>query len=185
MWLLSDISELKSYQQRIERLAFHDSLTGLPNRLLFSDRLAQALAIASRNKSFLAVCYVDLDGFKPVNDVHGHAAGDGVLKEIARRMQHFLRPSDTACRLGGDEFVLLLTHLESPDAYRHVLDRAMLALTKPIAISSNKTVTLGASVGVAHFPIDGEDMETLLRNADKAMYQAKASGKNCVVVYAN
>lgn len=185
MWLLSDISELKSYQQRIERLAFHDSLTGLPNRLLFADRLTQALAVASRNKSFLAVCYLDLDGFKPVNDAHGHAAGDTVLKEIGRRLLRIVRPNDTACRLGGDEFVLLLTHLESPDEYQTVLDRALIELMKPIAISTDINVVVSASVGIARYPSEGTDVDHLLRNADKAMYQGKASGKNRVCVYSN
>lgn len=183
MWLFSDISELKRYQQRIERLAFHDSLTSLPNRLLFVDRLTQALAVASRNKSFLAVCYLDLDGFKQVNDTYGHAVGDIVLKEIGRRLLTVVRPNDTACRLGGDEFVLLLTYFDSPDEFCTVLDRALIELKKPIAISTDLSVAVSASAGVARYPTEGADVEVLLRNADKAMYQSKANGKNRVCVY--
>ena len=183
MWLLADISELKAYQRKVEELAFHDGLTGLPNRLLFADRLKQAVAVAARTRSFFAVCYLDLDGFKPINDAHGHAAGDAVLKEVGCRLQATMRPNDTACRLGGDEFVLLLTQLENPNDFETALARATTELHKPIELDNDLRVTVGASIGVARYPIDGMDPEILLRNADRAMYQGKASGKNRVCVY--
>ena len=185
MWLLADISELKAYQRKVEDLAFHDGLTGLPNRLLFADRLNQAIAVNARTHGFFAVCYLDLDGFKPVNDTHGHAAGDAVLKEVGARLQHGIRPSDTVCRLGGDEFVILLTQLEKQDDFGAVLERVLSELGNPIEILPGTEVKVAASVGVARFPIDGVNADQLMRNADAAMYQGKAGGKNRICIHSD
>ncbi len=180
LWLLTDITALKHYQQQIEHIAFHDSLTGLPNRLLLADRLTQALALAERRQRVVAVCYLDLDDFKPVNDAHGHAAGDVLLKEVARRLRRSVRANDTVCRLGGDEFVLLLTHLEHADECDPVLQRVILAVNKPIELGEQRLAQVSASVGVALFPDHGAQPSTLLGHADAAMYAAKKLGRNRV-----
>jgi diguanylate cyclase (GGDEF)-like protein/PAS domain S-box-containing protein len=178
LWLLADITPIKKYQDKIEQIAFHDSLTGLPNRLLVSDRLKQALAQAERAKKSLAVCFLDLDGFKPVNDSFGHEAGDKLLIEIARRLQTSVRANDSVGRLGGDEFVLLLTNLENSHEVYEVLQRVMEAIAQPVTIDEAHDVAVTASIGIALFPQDSDDSDTLLRHADQAMYVAKASGKN-------
>ena len=183
MWMMVDISLIKQYQDKIEHIAFHDSLTGLPNRLLIADRLQQALAHAERSGHLLAVCYLDLDGFKPVNDAYGHEAGDRLLIEIARRLQSSIRANDTAGRLGGDEFVLLLTHLGNPEEFSGALQRVMEAINQPVAIDGSHAATVSASIGIALFPQDGTDPDTLLRHADQAMYAAKQSGKNCYSLF--
>ena len=178
LWVLADISLIKKSQNNIEQIAFHDNLTGLPNRLLIIDRLHQALALAERSNQMLAVCYLDLDGFKPVNDSYGHEAGDKLLIEIAHRLQTSIRANDTPGRLGGDEFVLLLTNMESPDELSGALQRIMEAINQPVAIDNVHAATVSASIGIALFPQDGTDPDTLLRHADQAMYVAKQSGKN-------
>ena len=178
LWLLADITPIKKYQDNIEQIAYHDNLTGLPNRLLVSDRLHQALAQADRADQSLAVCYLDLDGFKPVNDSFGHAAGDKLLIEIARRLQTSVRANDTVGRLGGDEFVLLLTNLENAKEVYEVLQRVMEAIEQPVVVDETHEVTVTASIGIALFPQDSNNPDTLLRHADQAMYVAKESGKN-------
>jgi len=182
VWMLLDITASKRYEEEIERIAFHDVLTGLPNRKLITDRLKQALALAKRNQHPLAVCYLDLDGFKPVNDQYGHAAGDKLLIEIARRIQEAVRVNDTVGRLGGDEFVLLLTGLKQIDEYRPVLQRVIDAINAPFSIGQ-RLVSVGASIGVALFARDGDNPDMLLRHSDQAMYQAKKSGRNRVCLY--
>ncbi|MFZ4701944.1 MAG: PAS domain S-box protein [Candidatus Methylumidiphilus sp.] len=183
MWMMRDISEQVAYQQKIENIAYHDILTGLPNRLMVTDRLHQALAQAARSHHHLAVCYLDLDGFKPVNDQFGHAAGDKLLIEIASRMLAAVRPNDTVGRLGGDEFVLLLTHFDTPDDCGLILDRLLVAINVPIDLGAAGKVTVGASIGVTLFPEDNSDTDLLLRHADQAMYQAKKSGRNQICMY--
>ena len=178
LWLLADITPIKKYQDEVEQIAFHDILTGLPNRLLVSDRLKQSLAQAERAEQSLAVCYLDLDGFKPVNDSFGHEAGDKLLIEIARRLQTSVRANDTVGRLGGDEFVLLLTNLENTHEVYEVLQRVMEAIAQPVVIDETHEVNVTASIGIALFPQDSKDPDTLLRHADQAMYVAKESGKN-------
>ncbi|MEI7994433.1 MAG: EAL domain-containing protein, partial [Methylococcaceae bacterium] len=178
LWLLADVTPIKKYQDEVEQIAFHDILTGLPNRLLVSDRLKQALAQAERAEQSLAVCYLDLDGFKPVNDSFGHEAGDKLLIEIARRLQTSVRANDTVGRLGGDEFVLLLTNLENTHEVYEVLQRVMEAIAQPVVIDETHEVNVTASIGIALFPQDSNDPDTLLRHADQAMYVAKESGKN-------
>lgn len=183
MWMMVDITLIKQREAEVTEIAYHDILTGLPNRLLISDRLVHALAQAERSKRMLAVCYLDLDGFKPVNDNYGHQAGDLLLKEIASRMQASVRANDTVGRLGGDEFVLLLTDLERVEEHQVVVERVMDAINQPISISESIQVRVGASIGITIFPTDSDDPDTLLRHADQAMYQAKLSGRNQMCFY--
>lgn len=183
LWIMADITPIKKHQEEVELLAYHDILTGLPNRLLVSDRLNQAVAQTERSGLMLAVCYLDLDGFKPINDKFGHAAGDKLLIEVAGRIQASVRANDTVGRLGGDEFVLLLTDLENIEEYRDVLQRVMEAINKPIALDKSCEAKVGASIGVTLFPSDGSSPDTLIRHADQAMYQAKKSGRNRVCLF--
>jgi len=180
LWILADITQIKKYQDEIEYIAYHDILTGLPNRLLVYDRLNQALAQANRFQHLLAVCYLDLDGFKYVNDNFGHAAGDKLLKEFACRLKASTRAHDTVGRLGGDEFVLLLTHLEYADEYQVSLNRVMEAIRKPVTLDDTHEAIITASIGVTLYPYDSSAPDTLLRHADQAMYKAKKIGRNCV-----
>lgn len=157
-------------------------LTGLPNRLLLADRLAQALVHARRTHEFVAVCFLDLDGFKQVNDRLGHAAGDLLLKEVAQRLVNVVRDSDTVARVGGDEFVLILGEMKSADDYSLFLDRTLVEIALPIALE-NTRVQVTASIGVTVYPLDDVDETTLVKHADAAMYQAKESGKSRYCLY--
>ncbi|MFN6262471.1 MAG: diguanylate cyclase domain-containing protein, partial [Chromatiaceae bacterium] len=150
----------------------HDSLTGLPNRALFMDRLHQALTYCSRHQRQLAVLLLDLNKFKPVNDEYGHAAGDELLKATGESLRKLLRASDTVARLGGDEFVVLLPQLESPLEVGRVAEKITAALSQPFVLSM-ATVQIGCSIGQALFPDDGSDAEQLIRIADERMYQQK------------
>ena len=173
--LFSDISRLKKHEEELNRIAYFDPLTGAPNRRLLDDRLRQAIAHARRTGRPLAVCVIDLDGFKPINDQHGHEAGDQVLVGIVDRLSAILRASDTVARLGGDEFVLLLEDIEG----ECVLDRVLEAIRAPMPLAGER-VSVSASVGVTLFPADDADPDTLLRHADQAMYRAKQRGRNCI-----
>jgi len=173
LWLLSDISRMKQYQQQVERLAFQDALTGLPNRLQLMENLNAALAAASQRETLMAVAFLDLDGFKGVNDTHGHDAGDELLREVAQRLQQCVRANDTVARLGGDEFVLTLAQINVPDGVQRVVERVNAALCAPIALSAGIRVTVGCSIGVAVFPEHGRTAHELLARADAAMYEAK------------
>jgi diguanylate cyclase (GGDEF)-like protein/PAS domain S-box-containing protein len=175
--VFADITLIKEQEQQLQRIAHHDALTGLPNRLLFLDRLKQAVAQARRSGSLLAVCYGDLDGFKPVNDRYGHEAGDKVLVTIGKRMQDCVRVGDTVGRIGGDEFVILLMGLEGVEECRMVLTRLLDTIAQPIQLGGH-SVSVSASLGVALFPQDDADPDLLLRHADQAMYQAKRGGKS-------
>jgi diguanylate cyclase (GGDEF)-like protein len=175
--LSSDISQLKESQLQLERMAYFDALTGLPNRRLLSDRLHQAIANAQRGESLLAICYLDLDGFKPVNDTWGHAAGDSLLVEAAHRLTACVRGGDTVSRLGGDEFVVLLGNLATLDECEVALDRIRRTLATPFPLPAGE-VQLSASIGVTLFPMDGADADMLIRHADQAMYGAKQAGRN-------
>jgi diguanylate cyclase (GGDEF)-like protein/PAS domain S-box-containing protein len=177
--MLTDISLIKEQQRRLEQMAHFDPLTGLPNRALLADRLRIALAHARREERLLAVCYLDLDDFKPVNDTHGHAAGDRLLVAIAGRLTQSVREDDTVARLGGDEFVLLLGNLASRDECAQMLERLLLAVAQPYPLDPSTTVEVSASIGVTIYPLDQTDADTLLRHADLAMYQAKQDGRNC------
>ncbi len=173
--LFSDITQAKEQQQNLERMAYHDPLTQLPNRALLSDRLQQALARAERSGELLAVCCLDLDGFKPVNDTLGHEAGDYLLVQLAVRMSACLRDSDTVARLGGDEFAVLLCGLQNADECVQTLERLLSVIKTPYSIG-DKSVTVSSSIGYTIFPDDGCEPDTLLRHADHAMYQAKLNG---------
>lgn len=175
--LMADITALKSHAEWLEETAHQDPLTQLPNRTLFLDRLHHALARAHRDKTQLAVCYIDLDEFKPVNDTYGHAAGDRLLIEIAARLRGQIRGGDTAARLGGDEFVLILTHLVEAEECRQAMDRVLAAITAPVQIDK-QTVSISASIGIALYPRDGDKADDLLLLADQAMYEAKRTGRN-------
>ena len=180
--VFSDISHLKEHEAELSRVAHYDALTNIPNRVLLADRMKQAIAQTSREQNMLAVCYLDLDGFKPINDTMGHDAGDHVLIEVARRIEHTIRGGDTVARLGGDEFVVLLLGLEKGEECVATLERLLVAISQLIAIK-NKTCTVSASIGVSIYPLDDEDPDTLLRHADQAMYVAKQSGKNRFHIY--
>jgi len=175
--VFTDISRIKEQEKQLKKMAYFDSLTQLPNRFLLSDRLTQAILQTQRSDKFMAVCYLDLDGFKPVNDSYGHEAGDYLLVEMAKRFTAILRGGDTVARLGGDEFVLLLLDLEKLEEYEHTLQRLLDAVTQVIPIDGN-LVSLTASIGVTLYPFDKSDSDSLLRHADQAMYQAKQQGKN-------
>ncbi|MGY2897062.1 putative bifunctional diguanylate cyclase/phosphodiesterase [Deinococcus sp. UYEF24] len=179
-----DISErkqaeanLQALTERLQHEAHHDPLTGLPNRTLLTDRLNHALARGARTLQPLAVVFLDLDGFKRINDTLGHDAGDALLKEVATRLQSTLRPSDTVARLGGDEFVVLVTDLSSPTDAARTARRLQTVINRPITLGGQR-VTVQASLGISVAPQDGKDAGVLLRQADLAMYQAKREGKN-------
>lgn len=176
LWLMQDISEMKQYQQQVEHIAFHDPLTGLPNRLLLSDRMRQAFALDDRMGGMGVVCYLDLDGFKPVNDTHGHGAGDFLLKEVARRLQAAVRANDTVARLGGDEFVMLITPIMNLAECEPILRRALASVREPIELPSGEVVQVSTSMGVVLYPKHGRQPSQLLALADAAMYEAKNSG---------
>jgi diguanylate cyclase (GGDEF)-like protein/PAS domain S-box-containing protein len=173
----TDITEHKLAEKRMERVAHHDSLTGLPNRLLFDDRLDQAIFLAKRNRRQFALLYVDLDRFKPVNDTLGHTAGDEILRGVATRMQGQLRESDTVARIGGDEFLVILPDVGKRDHAEIVAKKLIAALAMPFRLGSHKRdIVIGASVGIALYPDDGLGAEALVRVADAAMYSAKQAG---------
>jgi len=170
---LASVIQRKRTEEQLERLAHIDSLTGLPNRPLFFDRLQQAISQARRRKQIFAVFFLDLDHFKEINDSMGHKAGDAVLKESARRMQCCIREMDSVARMGGDEFTfLILTGLQQPDDSTIVVQRLIHVLNQPF-ILGGKNCQIGASIGIATYPEDGEEAETLVKNADAAMYLAK------------
>ncbi|NJD08418.1 MAG: EAL domain-containing protein, partial [Methylococcaceae bacterium] len=176
--IYEDITSIKLHERQLEHIAHYDALTAIPNRTLLADRLIQAMARTRRDHSWLGVCYLDLDGFKPINDLQGHAAGDRVLMETARRIGQTIRSDDTVARLGGDEFVVLLAGLDQPDEVTASLERLLAAIAQPIELNGN-TCRVTASIGVTLFPQDDADADGLLRHADQAMYLAKQHGKNC------
>jgi diguanylate cyclase (GGDEF)-like protein len=173
-----DITRYKSEEQKYKNIANYDPLTKLPNRSLMADRLELAISHANRNKSSLAVCLIDLDGFKEVNDRFGHEAGDQVLVEASRRMRDAVRGDDTVARLGGDEFVIILTDLGKSEECAVSLYRILNALSQPYSIAEHTIESVSASIGVSLYPDDKVEADTLLRHADVAMYKSKNSGKN-------
>jgi diguanylate cyclase (GGDEF)-like protein len=175
-------NDVKAHQLFLEDKANYDALTRLPNRSLLIDRLNQAIARNSRSNSLLAVCFVDLDNFKPINDNLGHDAGDKVLIEVAQRFLATVRGDDTVARLGGDEFVVLLGEMENEKEAELAVSRLLNSLSEPLIFSGSK-IDLQASIGYALFPEDSHNGEGLLRHADQAMYQAKRSGRNCIRKY--
>jgi diguanylate cyclase (GGDEF)-like protein len=169
--------EARSYGKMLESLALNDPLTGLANRRLLADRMSMALIHARRNKSAMAVVYLDLDGFKQVNDTLGHGAGDVLLKMVAGRLVATVREEDTVARLGGDEFILTLWHISSVDYAATVASKVIEAVSQPYDIEGH-TVSISASAGVGIYPVDGKDADTLMKSADLALYEAKRAGKN-------
>ncbi|PKO86638.1 MAG: diguanylate cyclase [Betaproteobacteria bacterium HGW-Betaproteobacteria-12] len=178
----TDISLIKLHEKELEHMAHFDALTGIPNRVLLADRMALAIAQTRRERCQLAVGYLDLDEFKPINDQYGHAAGDKLLIEITRRLKSLLRGTDTIARLGGDEFVFLLLGLNGPAQCTATLGRILEAIAQPVDLGGHR-VSVSASIGVTLYPVDDADPDTLLRHADQAMYQAKQAGRNRFHVY--
>lgn len=177
-----DISEKRRLEEEIHYLAYHDALTELPNRMLFQDRVQQEISHAKRDNTHFAVVFIDLDGFKAVNDTRGHAAGDRLLQVIAARLRDCLREGDTVARLGGDEFTILLRGAVLGEGLKRLLRKIIKAVAQPCELGEfSENVT--ASVGVSLYPIDATGVEKLLIHADEAMYQAKQAGKNCYVIY--
>lgn len=179
---LRDISERRRMEADLLHQATHDAMTGLPNRARFQDDLARAMVVARRHDRMAAVILLDLDNFKAVNDGWGHSYGDLLLGDVARRLTSVLRPDDTVARLGGDEFVLLLSDLGRQEDVGAVVDKILQVFTEPFLLDGHE-VFASASMGITMFPLDGEDVATLLRNADVAMYQAKSEGRGSVRYY--
>ncbi len=175
--IFSDITHMKKQQETLQKIAHYDALTQLPNRILLIDRFSQALSHTNREKNQLAVCFLDLDNFKPINDLYGHKTGDRLLIEVAKRIKQLIRNEDTVSRQGGDEFVLLLRDIDSFPHCEDMLKRIIKSLAKPYLID-NKPLTVSASIGVTLYPTDNSDLDTLMRHADQAMYQAKTAGRN-------
>ncbi len=170
----TDITEHKLAEERIQRVAHHDSLTGLPNRLLFDDRLNQAISLAKRNARQFALLYLDLDKFKPVNDTLGHTAGDELLKAVASRIRHQVRESDTVARVGGDEFIVILPDIGGREEAETVARKIVAVLATPFQLGGHKqSVDIGTSIGIAVYPTDARDADALVKAADAAMYSAK------------
>lgn len=181
--LFTDITEQRLRQDEVELLAYRDPLTHLPNRRLLRDRLQHAIAGVVRNRSMLAACSLDLDGFKAVNDSCGHEAGDEVLVAVAERLQQVVRANDTVARLGGDEFVLLLADLQHRQEACDIAERALASIAAPIPLSTGDSAGVSASIGIAYYPVDAQDAEELLRRSDSAMYLAKRRGRNRYVLH--
>lgn len=173
----TDITEHKLTEERIQRVAHHDSLTGLPNRLLFSDRLNQAISHAKRDSRQFALLYLDLDRFKPVNDTLGHAAGDELLQAVAARIRQQVRESDTVARVGGDEFTVILPDIARREEAETVARKIVSALATPFPLGSpTQNIDIGASIGIATYPADAQNADALVNAADAAMYSAKQAG---------
>lgn len=172
------VSKVRENEARMTQLAHQDALTGLPNRLSFLQRAEQAVALVRRQKGRLALFFIDLDGFKPVNDGRGHAAGDQVLRQVARRLAEGFREADLVARFGGDEFVVLLSEVGDQEATGRLADKLVARLAAPYRLEE-EDVSIGASIGVAFMPEDAEDIRTLIAQADAAMYDAKRAGRNC------
>lgn len=180
--VFSDITQRKAEEERIYRLAHYDLLTGLPNRALLIGHLGQAIAKAQRDKARLALMFIDLDKFKPVNDAFGHEVGDLLLKEVAKRLQYCVRGSDTASRMGGDEFVVLLLTIEEEQDAMMVAEKIRHEINQPFELAGH-SLHISSSIGVAIYPEHGSDEDQLLKNADTAMYHSKKSGRNSVELY--
>ncbi len=175
--VFDDISELHEKEQRLRHQAYHDPLTGLPNRTLFIDRLDHAIAVAGRSDRPVAVLFLDLDRFKLVNDTLGHDVGDDLLKAVAQRLKHHLRRADTVARLGGDEFVVIQVDWTSPAEVSTLADKVLALLEEPVTVGGHD-LHVGASIGIALYPADGADARELLKNADTAMYVVKEAGRS-------
>ena len=180
--VIQDITERKLYEQKIERIAFYDSLTGLPNRKMFEEFFQKESARAKRQTGKIAILLMDLDGFKRVNDTLGHDAGDFVLQTIGRRMQQSVRSGDTVARLGGDEFIAYLGRLSNEQEAATVAERILHVCNEPLQYAGQST-GVGVSIGISFFPTDGETLEGLMKQADLAMYVSKQRGKNSISMF--
>ncbi|MDB5963297.1 MAG: sensor-containing diguanylate cyclase/phosphodiesterase [Massilia sp.] len=176
--VFADITKASEQRKLLEQRSHFDALTGLPNRLLLQERLERALGRARADRRQVALAFIDLDGFKGINDDLGHLAGDEVLVMMASRLQKALRESDTLARFGGDEFVAVLTDVQDQAMLSNLITRLMAAAREPLMLAQ-RTVRLSASVGVSLFPRDGDTAQALLRRADEAMYAAKRAGRDC------
>ncbi|KEZ78854.1 diguanylate cyclase domain-containing protein [Salinisphaera hydrothermalis] len=184
--LRGEIEIRRSAEARAQHLATHDALTGLPNRLLFVDRLSSMTKRARRRAGRFAIGYMDLDGFKPVNDAYGHRAGDVVLEHVARRLEQTLQDVDTAARFGGDEFALLIEDIDSEQACLSRCQDVLEAVSAPIAVPTSTghiEVEISASLGIAFYPEHGNDVDELMHNADSALYRVKYEGKASVRLF--
>ncbi|WP_339899119.1 diguanylate cyclase [uncultured Gilvimarinus sp.] len=177
-----DITERKQMEDRLSHMAGHDQLTNLPNRVLLQDRLLTALATAKREQTCLSLLFIDMDGFKPVNDTYGHSVGDKLLQHIAQRLSASVRVSDTVGRLGGDEFLVLLNGIPEAADVLKVAEKIRNELNRAYTID-DLNLTLAPSIGIAHFPEHGINEQQLIQRADRAMYRAKSAGGNCSVVF--
>lgn len=180
--ILSDISERKAREEYLHHIAYHDPLTGLPNRMLLHDRLDRAIELAASKRSKFGLLFLDLDKFKPVNDLLGHEVGDTLLQSVAQRLARCIRASDTVTRLGGDEFVVLLDDVTTQEAVQTTLNHVMAAICKPYRIAGH-TIEIGVSAGMSLYPDHGLDAKNLLHHADKAMYIAKETKSNGVACH--
>lgn len=180
--LVKRLIQLNERQKLLEYTAHYDPLTRLPNRLLLAERMQQSLRRLQRRGTSLAVAFIDLDGFKAVNDQYGHMQGDELLQAAALHMQETLRDSDTLARLGGDEFIAIIDDLQHPQDHCPVLERLLRAVAEPVRMADGSLVQLSASIGVALAPLHGDHTELLISKADAAMYEAKRAGKNRYVV---
>lgn len=174
-----DVTALRQAEDKLRFLAHHDPLTGLINRSLFRDRLELAMRAAHRHQSSLALLFLDLNDFKHINDTHGHAMGDRVLCMIARRLEGCVRETDTVARMGGDEFTVLLTEIQSVEAVSKKVEEIIAAMTAPLDAEFGDIKTPSCSIGVACYPADGEDADTLLNHADDNMYRLKRRRVQC------
>ncbi len=180
--IFRDITERKLTEKRIEHLALHDPLTGLPNRILFFDRLNQIMALAKRNSSIFALLCLDLDDFKSVNDTFGHEAGDRLLQEVSRRLVSSMRESDPIARIGGDEFIGICLMITTPEEAEIVAGKIIANQSEPFDVKGHR-FTIGVSIGISIYPLDGDNAETLLNRADEAMYRVKKSRKGSYLRY--
>ena len=177
-------AELLEYQAIIQRseeqyrkMAHYDALTGLPNRVLFQDHFEKAITRANREQNMVALLFIDLDRFKNVNDTAGHDAGDAILKETSCRLRACARKSDVVCRIGGDEFIVLIEKLLTPQLVEFFVERMLAKLAEDF-VCTDQVYSINASIGVSIYPLDGGDLETLIHNADSAMYEVKKRGRN-------
>jgi diguanylate cyclase (GGDEF)-like protein/PAS domain S-box-containing protein len=175
--LLNDITAIKEHQGQLERIAHYDMLTNLPNRTLLADRLTQSMKHSQRQRSLLVVAFIDLDGFKKINDIYGHIAGDELLIVVSSRMKEALRNKDTLARIGGDEFVAVMENIQTMADCEPILERLLLAASYPVDMGGVR-LEVSASIGVSIYPQDDVDADQLIRHADQAMYVAKQQGKN-------
>ena len=175
--VVSDMTEQRKLRARLDFLAHHDALTGLPNRMLFFDRLERAVAAARRDGTRLALLYLDLDGFKEINDSLGHPAGDTLLMQVALRLSASVRDSDTVARMGGDEFTVILRTVRDAPSVARITEKILTALSEPIAIDAQR-VRIGVSIGASQFPEHGDQVGTLVALADAAMARSKRGGRN-------